>query len=301
MSNPRSIWLLLLIIMPFLPACSALDIVNATSKLHWVKTKKDITFGEHTRDAFDVYLPRKRQGDNTPVIVFFYGGSWNSGDKQEYQFVGRRLAAQGYIVAIPNYRLYPEVAYPEFLVDSAAAVAAIAAELKSTDYADYRPSQKLVLMGHSAGAYNAAMLAMDDRWLAPHGLDRQTLLAGLVGLAGPYDLYPIDVEDVKPVFFHPNYPADSNPVDFLDNFKTPTLILAPESDHLVSIERNSIRLSNELTARGIENQLVQVKGTDHVTMIGAMSPLLFFKGSVIDPINEFMSKTIFTDQYIGSN
>lgn len=288
-SNSKFLWILLIALMPFLPACSVLDIINTTAKIYRVDTASDLSFGQHPRDNFDIYLPRKTTAATTPVVVFFYGGSWNSGSKEDYQFVGRRLAAQGYIVAIPNYRLYPEVAYPEFLVDSAAAVAAIKDELTKPAYQLYRPSSQIVLMGHSAGAYNAAMLAMDDRWLGQHQLDRQTLIAGFVGLAGPYDLYPINVEDVKPVFFHPNYPPNSNPVDFLDGFTTPTLILAPESDHLVSIEKNSFRLAKELTDRGTTNRLVQVKGTDHVTMIGVMSPLLFFKGSVIEPINQFIS------------
>ena len=276
--------------MPFLPACSVLDIINTTAKIYRVDKTPDLTFGQHPRDNFDIYLPRKATAEVTPVVVFFYGGSWNSGSKEDYQFVGRRLAAQGYIVAIPNYRLYPEVSYPEFLLDSAAAVAAVSHELKQSTYQAYNPSAQMILMGHSAGAYNAAMLSMDDRWLAEHQLDRQSLIAGFVGLAGPYDLYPIDVEDVKPVFFHPNYPPNSNPVDFLDDYNIPTLILAPESDHLVSIEKNSIRLADELAARGTSHQLVQVKGTDHVTMIGVMSPLLFFKGSVVAPINEFIEQ-----------
>lgn len=279
--------------MPLLPACSVFDVVNAASKIYRVDAERNLQYGEHERFGYDLYLPRVSNPDTTPVVVFFYGGSWNDGSRKEYEFVGRRLAAQGYIVAVPDYRLYPEVAYPDFLHDSAAAVAAVKKQLQGSRYQKYNPAEQLILMGHSAGAYNAAMLAMDARWLSEYQLDNHKVVGAFIGLAGPYDLYPIGIPNVQPVFFHPNYPENSNPVDFLEDYQTPTLIMAPETDELVSISQNSQRLANDLAAKGAPHQLVQVKGTDHITMIGAMSPLLFFKGNVIQPIKRFISDLSF--------
>ena len=57
------------------------------------------------------------------MVVFFYGGSWNHGERHDYRFVGEALAARGIVTVIPDYRLYPQVRYPDFLKDNAAAVA----------------------------------------------------------------------------------------------------------------------------------------------------------------------------------
>ncbi|AHK16322.1 alpha/beta hydrolase [Thalassolituus oleivorans] len=283
--------LIVIPVLTVLTACSPQGIVNGISKVYSADVVRDLPYGQLERQKYDLYLPSGNESDSpTPVIVFFYGGSWNSGEKSGYEFVARRLTAQGYIVAVPNYRLYPEVTYPDFLVDCAAAVKVIHDELQSAKYRALNPEQKLILMGHSAGAYNAAMLAMDDRWLSAEGLDRMDSLRGWVGLAGPYDLYPIVLEDVKPVFFYPNYPPNSNPIEFVESSDLPALILAPENDELISTERHSYSFSKALDKLNKPHTLVTVKGTGHTSLIGAFSPVLFFKGSTIEPINTFIKE-----------
>lgn len=115
--------------------------------------RRNLAYRPGPRGRMDLYLPRQAQG--APLVVFFYGGSWQEGDKAMYRFVGAALAARGCMVAIPDYRLYPQVRFPEFLEDCAAATA-FARRLA--------PAAPLVLMGHSAGAYNAAMLALDAQF-----------------------------------------------------------------------------------------------------------------------------------------
>lgn len=273
-----------------LSGCSALQVVNSVSKIYTAEVEDDIIFGQHPKLKYDLYLPdtANEEFDATPVIVFFYGGSWNRGDKSEYEFVGRRLASMGYITAIPNYRLYPEVKYPEFLEDGAQSIAHLKTELGKAQYQQYKPSKEYILMGHSAGAYNAAMLALDSRWLNTAGIDRDESIKGLIGLAGAYNIYPIKDTDVQPVFSHPNYPADSQPIDYANKNNVPTLLLTPQSDTLVSIERNSVALNDALLAAGNESRIEQVEGTDHVTLVGTFSPLLFFKGSTTKPIEAFI-------------
>lgn len=273
-----------------LGGCSALQVVNSVSKIYTAEVKENITFGQHSRLKYDLYLPdsANKEFDSTPVIVFFYGGSWNRGDKSEYEFVGRRLASMGYITAIPNYRLYPEVKYPDFLEDSAQSIAHLKKELGKAEYQQYQPSEQFILMGHSAGAYNAAMLALDPRWLTAADVNHETTVKGLIGLAGAYNIYPIKDTDVQPVFNHPNYPDKSQPIDYSKQKNAPTLILAPENDTLVSIERNSVALHNALAAAGNQSRIEQIEGTDHVTLVGTLSPLLFFKGSTTDPIEAFI-------------
>ncbi|MGV3468299.1 MULTISPECIES: alpha/beta hydrolase [unclassified Limnobacter] len=273
-----------------LGGCSALQVVNSVSKIYTAEVKENIAFGVHPKLKYDLYLPdnANEEFSNTPVIVFFYGGSWNRGDKSEYEFVGRRLASMGYITAVPNYRLYPEVKYPDFLEDGAQSLAHLKKELQKPEYKSLNPAQQYVLMGHSAGAYNAAMLALDPRWLNAVGLEHRTTVKGLIGLAGAYNIYPIKDTDVQPVFDHPNYPPQSQPIDYANKSNVPSLLLAPQSDTLVSIERNTHALQNALASAGNLSKMEKIDGTDHVTLIGTLSPLLFFKGSTVKPIDEFV-------------
>ena len=144
---------------------------------------RDLAFASGERGRLDLYAPKgTAAGAKLPVIVFFYGGSWSSGDKDGYGFVGRALAAQGFLVAVPDYRLVPEVRFPGFVEDGAAAVKWVRAN--AARYGG--DPDRLVLAGHSAGAYNAAMLALDEKWL---GADRAAV-KGFAGLAGPYDFLP---------------------------------------------------------------------------------------------------------------
>jgi len=283
--------LLKVIPLIFLGGCSALGVINSVSKIYGVETKQNIAFDPHPKLQYDLYYPKSRNTNlkETPVIVFFYGGSWNRGDKSEYEFVGRRLAAMGYIIAVPNYRLYPEVKYPEFLQDNIKAVKAIQTELKSNEYAPLKPAEQLIMMGHSAGAYNAAMLAFDPTWASQIESNKNTLIKGFIGMAGAYNIYPIKDTEVQPVFHHPNYPDESQPIQFTNQAQPPSLILSPETDTLVSIERNSETLHESLNKAGNSSTLKTIDGTDHVTLIATLSPLLFFKGSSTEPIRNFVN------------
>ena len=273
-----------------LGGCSALQVVNSVSKIYTAEVKENIAFGAHPKLKYDLYLPNNanKEFNHTPVVVFFYGGSWNRGDKSEYEFVGRRLASMGYITAVPNYRLYPEVQYPDFLEDGAQSIAHLKKELQKPEYKNLNPSQQYVFMGHSAGAYNAAMLALDPRWLNAAGLEHQTSVQGLIGLAGAYNIYPIKDTDVQPVFNHPDYPPKSQPIDYAGSRNVPALLLAPQSDTLVSIERNTNALHQALQSAGNQSKVESIEGTNHITLIGTLSPLLFFKGSTTKPIDQFM-------------
>ena len=143
-------------------------------------------------------------------------------------------------------------------------------------------------MGHSAGAYNAAMLALDPRWLGAGDTSKVAGIKGFIGLAGAYNIYPIKDTDVQPVFNHPNYPPLSQPIDYSGKQNAPALLLAPETDTLVSIERNTVALHNALKQAGNISTIKNIEGTDHITLIGTLSPLLFFKGSTAKPIDEFI-------------
>jgi acetyl esterase/lipase len=168
---------------------------------------KDAAFGTDPRQQLDVYRPKAAVAQRLPIIVFLYGGSWRSGTKSGYMFVGRALAAQGFVVAIPDYRLVPQVRYPAFIEDNAAAVAWVAAHAAQIG----GDPQRLVIAGHSAGAYNAAMLAYDPRWLGAG----QRRIRGFIGLAGPYDFLPFDGPITRAAFAGTKDLASTQPVNFI--------------------------------------------------------------------------------------
>ena len=157
----RRRWLAALGLLPLLQACSPLRLINATVASGTHTVQRDLAYGSEARQRADVYLPAVTTR-NAPIAVFFYGGSWSSGDRGDYRFVGEALASRGVVTVVADYRLSPEVRYPVFLQDSAQAVR-WAAE-RAASFGASR--DRLFIVGHSAGAYNAAMLALDPRWLA---------------------------------------------------------------------------------------------------------------------------------------
>ncbi|MGB7290528.1 MAG: alpha/beta hydrolase, partial [Candidatus Macondimonas sp.] len=184
-----SLWLCLLA----LAGCSGISVLNALTPGSGYTRQAGIVFDEHTGLQLDVYAPSGAR--NAPVAVFFYGGSWQEGAREDYRFVGEALARQGLVVVVPDYRLYPAVRYPAFLQDAAQAVAWTRSHI-ATYGGD---PESLVLMGHSACAYNAAMLTLDPDFLQAVGVQRG-VIRGMVGLAGPYDFLPLKEPALQRIF-----------------------------------------------------------------------------------------------------
>ncbi len=250
-----------------LAACSPLSLINALGTGEDVREVRGIAYGEGERRRLDVCAPMDARG--APVVVFFYGGSWRGGARADYAFVGHALAARGIVTVIPDYRVYPEVTYPDFLVDSAQAVAWALREVG----AHGGDAQRVFVMGHSAGGYNAAMVALDARWLEEQG-SRPAALAGWIGLAGPYEFLPIINPSVKPVFHHPDTPPDSQPIVHASAASPPALLIAATPDLLVEPERNTGALAAKLRAAGVPVTERYYDRVGHSTLIGSLSPPL---------------------------
>ena len=228
-----------------LSGCSPIGILNALTPHDSYQLIEGIAYGRDPRQRVDVYRP-KPLASGQPLIVFFYGGSWNRGSRRDYAFIGEALASRGIVAVLADYRLYPQIQYPEFLKDSAAAVAwAVRA---APDYGADR--NRLFVMGHSAGAYNAAMVALDARWLAAENLSLADL-AGWIGLAGPYDFLPIINPEVRPVFNYPDSPADSQPMLHASNGAPRTFLGAARTDSLVDPQRNTQQMADKLRTAGV--------------------------------------------------
>lgn len=262
-------------------ACSPLSaFATLTPKDPARMPAEGIAYGDDPRQRMDIYAPSTGAG-RAPVLVFFYGGNWSSGRRQDYGWVGRALAAQGFLTAIPDYRLVPEVRYPAFVEDGAAAVAR-AAELAPRFGAD---PGRLGVSGHSAGAYIAAMLALDPRFMQQANGPRPDAFAGL---SGPYDFYPFDVEASRRAFAGVDDPRASQPVNLPLAQPPPTFLGHGSRDRLVGVH-NSRNLARRLEAAGGQVEFKLYEGLDHKDLVLALSRPFRGKAAVLDDMTRFLT------------
>ncbi len=278
----------LIALTALLSACSPLRSFNAiVPKDSGAEAiERGAAYGTHPRQRLDIYRPRQKgrgggaagaQGP-LPIILFLYGGSWQSGEREGYGFAGRALAARGFLVAIPDYRLVPEVRFPAFLEDGAAALRWVRANAGRLG----GDGSRIVLVGHSAGAYNAAMLALDPRWL---GEDRRAV-RGLIGLAGPYDFLPLSGPVTNAAFSGAADPRLTQPVNFASAGDPPTLLLHGAKDRTV-YPRNSRRLGEMLSAAGVEARVKLYPQLGHVGILTALARPFRGKAPVLEDVGAF--------------
>lgn len=268
-----------------LSACSPVKLLNALTPDSTFDKTAGIAYGDDPRQKLDVYVPRHALPD-APVVVFFYGGSWNSGAREDYNFVGEALASRGIVAVVADYRLYPQVRYPLFLQDAARAVAWTKANIREFS----GNPQRLYLMGHSSGGYNAAMLALDGDLLAAAGMSPKDL-RGWIGLAGPYDFLPIENPAVRPVFFWPNSPPQSQPINHVSRDAPPALLIAASKDDLVNPTRNTGGLAHKLRAAGVPVQDFYYSRPNHITLVATLSRPLRGLAPVLDQVVGFIKHT----------
>ena len=277
-----------------LTACSAVDVLNATVPDDTYRGKADVAYGGLPRQKLDVYMPAQPIADGAlavggaPLVVFFYGGSWSAGNRADYRFVGEALASQGIVAVVADYRLSPEVRYPVFVQDSALAVrwAFDNAQKYGAD------PERIFVMGHSAGAYNAAMLALDKRWLGAVGLS-PAKLAGWIGLAGPYDFLPIGDRKTQVAFEWPNTPPDSQALFHAGSSTAaspPALLLAPLNDSLVNTQRSTVGMANRLKSSGVRVQSELFDTVSHITIVATMASVLRGRAPVLERVVGFVKQ-----------
>jgi acetyl esterase/lipase len=242
------------------------------------RVAEGIAFGEHSRLKLDVYAPRVAAPRPRPVIVFLYGGSWNSGHRQGYGFAARALAARGFVVIVPDHRRVPEVLYPDFLVDCAAAVRWARREAGRHG----GDGGRIVLVGHSAGAYNAAMLALDPGLLGP---DRAAI-RGFAGLAGPYDFLPLDDRSTIAAFGQWPRLEETQPVRHAAAGAPPALLLHGAGDVRVK-PRHSRALAARLEAAGAEVEVKLYPGLGHVGILTALALPFRRRAPVLEDVARF--------------
>ncbi|WP_119418806.1 alpha/beta hydrolase [Desertibaculum subflavum] len=270
-----------LLLTGLVAACAPIAALDLLVPRDGYQRQIGIAYGEGPRRRLDIYRPEAATGPR-PVVLFVYGGSWSSGERAQYRFVGQALAARGYVAVLPDYRLDPDGRFPGFVEDVAAAVAWTHRHVT----AHGGDPARLYLMGHSAGAYNIAMVAADPRYLAAHGLDR-SVVAGAIGLAGPYDFLPLDSATTRRVFGHAEDLAATQPIRLVDAATPPMLLLHGAEDDTV-YARHSLRLAERLQALGVKAEAKLYPETGHIGIVLALSPLARDDPPVLSDLDRFI-------------
>jgi acetyl esterase/lipase len=242
----------------------------------------DLSYGAGPRRKLDIYDNAAAGTHPKPVLVFFYGGGWHGGDKDHYGFAARAYAAKGFLVIVPDYRLVPEVHFPAFLEDSAAAIAW--AWRNSARYGG--DPNRIMTAGHSAGAYNAVMPALDRKWLAAQGLPNDVIKAA-AGLAGPYDFYPFDKPNSINAMGRYPRPLETQPIRFVRPDAPPLWLGHGTADTSVRV-RNSRNLAAALRKAGAPVQLREYPGSSHNDLIIAVSSLFRTRLPVLEESSAFL-------------
>ena len=240
-------------------------------------------YGPLAAQKIEVIVPDSPSERPRPVVVFIHGGGWNSGTPGDYRFIGRTLAREGYVVVLSGYRLGPAGRYPVMLEDSALAVAWV--KDHATQYGG--DPDRVFLMGHSAGAYNVMMLALDRQWLGRVGVP-DTFVKGVIGLSGPYDFYPFTSDSTRQAFGQAADPTSTQPIHFVRADAPPLLLVTGDTDVTVKA-RNSEALATAMTALGRPMRPVVLAGVDHSGTAMKLAAPFSRDRRVLDPVLAFLT------------
>jgi acetyl esterase/lipase len=270
------------LLLCFLSACSPLSLLSASVGSNYQETANQ-AYGADPRQQLDVYVP-SMPAQNADVVLFIYGGRWQFGSKDEYRFVADSLAGNGFVTVIPDYRLFPQVDWRDFIRDSA-----VAYRWVETHIAAYGGNpRRIFIMGHSAGAHMAAMVALDPLLRQQAGSDKAP--CGLIGLAGPYDFLPIDDADVRQVFKSANPLIDTQPIHYVDGHAPPMLLLTGAADTTVK-PGNTYRLAAAVQAQGGKAEVISYPDVGHIGIMLAMARPLSFLAPTLQDTTHFIHET----------
>jgi len=258
-----------------------LSVINGLAATGSYEKFTNLSYGDLPQQQLDIYVPKKTTGPR-PVVVFFYGGCWGACrtySKGAYDFVGDTLTAAGYITVLTDYRLYPHVRFDDIMTDAAASV--IWTQQHITQYGG--DADSIFLMGHSAGAHIAALLATDERYLDPH----LNSIQGFIGLAGPYDFLPFDQDYMRELFADRD--TESQPVNFVNGNEPPHLLLHGLTDRRVD-PRNAESMAKHLQHNGISHQHITYNDMGHGKLLAALSRPLKNRYPVTQDIINFIEK-----------
>jgi len=259
-------------------ACAPVKILNTITPSKTFEKQKNIPYGDHARQNMDIYSPVEPTPDS-PILVYIHGGGWDSGSKDIYKFLAEGFTSEGFTVAVLNYRLYPEARYPDMLTDSAKGVAALGERF---------PTRPLILIGHSAGAYNALMLTLDATYLKEAGLNMCERISGVISLAGPTGVVPLKKEPYITIF--PDRFLKSDAALHNVNAPTPPFFLANGKTDTTVFPDNAEQLHAKVQARGGMSELHLYDKINHTDIVKVISRHFDDDATLKDDILSFIGK-----------
>jgi acetyl esterase/lipase len=269
-----------------------LDVINKIFNAAGLRVTRHIPFGLHPRQKMDIYNPPARGSarlrsetadEPLPVIVFFYGGIWQFGDRADYEFIASTLARKGFVVVVPDCRLYPDVKFPRFLDDNATVTAWVLKNISEFG----GDNNAVFLMGHSSGAYNVAMLALDASQLENAGADSKRI-AGVIGLAGAYEFDEFRYPNIAEIFTGPDVTVMYEPGHYVRQSAPPMLLVHGGKDVLIS-PHHTVSLAARIREAGgnVETRIYPRLG--HIGMILACLPIFSWRGPFLNDLMNFVA------------
>lgn len=256
--------------------------INVPSYIGPYERHADIRYGDLPRQSLDVYVPRG--ASSRPTVVFWYGGFWRFGEKEWYRFVGAALANAGYVAIVPDYRVFPEARFPQFVDDGALAVK-WAHEHASQFGGDPR---SIFLMGHSAGGHIAELVALDERYLANVGGD-SSWIRGWIAVSAPHEIrwmngFVLPVFGGRPV-------TEWRPILHVSARAPPALLIHGLEDSRIH-PREAVDIGEQLRAVGVPTECRIYGNSGHMAPVLAMSPMLRFEADTLADVEEFIARTV---------
>ena len=267
-------------------ACSPVKVLNSLVPENGYELVSAIEYGTNARQKLDIYLPKAANKSVAlkKVIIFYYGGNWDSGERADYKFAAEALVSQGYIVVIPDYRVYPEVLFPGVMADPVSAAKWVKANIKKYN----GDANKVFLAGHSAGAHMAVMMVINPEYLAQASLKPKDF-AGVIGLAGPYDFLPLKSDRLKEIFGAEGEQWKSQPINFVDGNNPPLFLAVGMKDGTVW-PRNTYNLAKKIKEKKGLVEVHEFASYNHVDMVAKLAKPLRGNGELLKSVITFIDK-----------
>ena len=238
--------------------------INGLTPKKGYSLKSNLAYGLKSRQRLDLYL-----SDTQPskaLILFVHGGAWNHGDKNAYKFVGEAFARYGYDVAILNYHLAPEHIFPSYIDDLAVALNYLDVQQQKLGIS----TEKIALMGHSAGAFNIASLLYHPQ---NYQIKLKENIKAFIGISGPYH-FDYKGDELAQHAFDQEIPyQDVMPYYFVEQNQISHYLLIAENDQVVQ-DSNTFDFQNQLNAVGNHSEVIRIPRTGHISIMGSVSSLV---------------------------
>ncbi|MGJ8619458.1 MAG: alpha/beta hydrolase [Methylophilaceae bacterium] len=266
-------------------ACSPVKLLNSIIPTDQYSIKENIAYGELERQKLDLYIPNNKGDKPLPVVLFYYGGGWDSGKKENYLFVAEAFTSKGFLTVIPDYRVFPDVKFPEFMRDPVSAGQWIKESIASYG----GDPNNIFVVGHSAGAHIGMMLNLNKDYLASVELKPDQFRA-FIGLAGPYDFLPLQSKRLKDIFGPEETRWQSQPINFVTGENQPALLMVGLKDDTVW-PKNTINLAKAIKDKNGEVEVLEYPSYSHVDMVAKLAKPFRGNSTLLDDMVQFMQQT----------